>query len=419
MVGTFHSAADAVIDAWSGLLPLLAEHRPRLFVHERDLDRDQAAVRRLPPGERLRERLRDTPGLFEQLRRAGQAHRLDAAQLDRLQPWFVAAWLQQAAAATGDAAILDQQLAETAAALSLKRLALERLADIAAYYRTRFSRAERRRLLAEAACNQPLLATAITQQSRAFAADDVAAFWRALHRFDGADRDLAARLNEVFVADRNEQFWRRLAPEFRRGGVFLALGALHLIGERGLYQRLRQSGAVLTPLRPAELRFRRSLADHPRLLAWLRAQPELAARDTPLAALGIVARSLPALRRELCPGRRCTVESSYREGEVWFESGLFARLITPNAAGRDYLLSLLAREAARHRLLAAHGAAWRRELAGRGAAMNSAGPAGSQSCLARLVLHRAALLQQRYLREHGSRAQARPFALDPRCPRLP
>ena len=60
----------------------------------------------------------------------------------------------------------------------------------------------------------------------------------------GLNRRFLQRLND----DRNDRMLTRMIPHIDRGGAFIAVGALHLTGERGLLRQLRGRGYRLSPV---------------------------------------------------------------------------------------------------------------------------------------------------------------------------
>lgn len=445
LFGTFHSADDAVIDTWSWLLPSLGALRPRVLIVERDLGAAvDPSLQMLPAGERLSDRLSGHPGLFAAARRLAARYGIDGDALDRMRLWFAAALLNQIAAMPRgpDRVIIDQLLQRSAGELGIPLRPLEDFADIAGYYDSAFSEDDQIRLLAEAVCNQALLTDSLARQTAAFAADDAAAFDREIRRYDGSSAGLADRLNRVFVAQRNASFWPQIWPELQRGGAVVALGNLHLHGDGGLLASLRardgrqgrDAGAtddvaavsaagddiVIEVLAPEVLappfdwsRYR----ELPRFARrWLRDNLEAYRHPPDGNPPPVVLRSLPALRRLLCPGRSCRIESSYRRerGEILLALPQYALLLGPESAGRDYVASLLVRELTRHRLAGVADRLLGR-LRGRDPALTA--PA-LDACLDRILLHYGSLAQQHYLRLRGVGRDAHIFALDPRCPRL-
>lgn len=68
---------------------------------------------------------------------------------------------------------------------------------------------------------------------------------RAVLGNDRAEESLRA-LEEAILVARNRLWLDRLLPELEEGGVFAAVGALHLIGEGGLVALLREAGWTVT-----------------------------------------------------------------------------------------------------------------------------------------------------------------------------
>ena len=60
------------------------------------------------------------------------------------------------------------------------------------------------------------------------------------------DREATAELTRKLLADRNDTMADRAAPLLAKGGAFIAVGALHLSGPRGLIALFRQRGFAVT-----------------------------------------------------------------------------------------------------------------------------------------------------------------------------
>ncbi len=54
-------------------------------------------------------------------------------------------------------------------------------------------------------------------------------------------------MNEELIAKRNANMIERTLPLIEKGGLFIAVGSLHLPGEKGLVERLRARGYKVTP----------------------------------------------------------------------------------------------------------------------------------------------------------------------------
>ena len=55
-----------------------------------------------------------------------------------------------------------------------------------------------------------------------------------------------AELTRLLLADRNDVMAQRAAPLLAKGGAFIAVGALHLSGKRGIIEILRHEGYQVT-----------------------------------------------------------------------------------------------------------------------------------------------------------------------------
>jgi uncharacterized protein YbaP (TraB family) len=64
---------------------------------------------------------------------------------------------------------------------------------------------------------------------------------------EGGNSELAIRLRESLIDRRNEKMAKRLVAVLERGDAFIAVGALHLPGKKGLLQLLRDQGYIVTP----------------------------------------------------------------------------------------------------------------------------------------------------------------------------
>ncbi|WP_396589211.1 TraB/GumN family protein [Bermanella sp. R86510] len=63
----------------------------------------------------------------------------------------------------------------------------------------------------------------------------------------GSDDALTAQIRRRLIHDRNQTMLSRMLPVLEQGRSFIAVGALHLPGDDGLLQLLRNNGFVVTP----------------------------------------------------------------------------------------------------------------------------------------------------------------------------
>jgi uncharacterized protein YbaP (TraB family) len=59
---------------------------------------------------------------------------------------------------------------------------------------------------------------------------------------------LSHKLEQRLLHDRNHHMTKRLLPEFAKGNVFVAVGALHLTGETGILTQCEDAGYQITPV---------------------------------------------------------------------------------------------------------------------------------------------------------------------------
>jgi hypothetical protein len=65
---------------------------------------------------------------------------------------------------------------------------------------------------------------------------------------DSSEGEGYAEFEERVVTDRNQRMADRSLPVLEQGGAFIAVGALHLVGDQGLVALLRKAGYTLTPV---------------------------------------------------------------------------------------------------------------------------------------------------------------------------
>jgi hypothetical protein len=73
-------------------------------------------------------------------------------------------------------------------------------------------------------------------------------FQIAIARQVGVNDDAYAGFQEKLLVERNAKMRQAAEPLLEKGGVFIAIGALHLPGDKGLVALLQQAGYTLTPI---------------------------------------------------------------------------------------------------------------------------------------------------------------------------
>jgi uncharacterized protein len=163
----------------------------------------------------------------------------------RLKPWAALLTLSQPAEFQG--IILDQVLAMEARRQNKPILGLESAEEqIAAF--DAMPLATQLALLRHAQAHYAQIQDTVGPLRDAYLARDLDAIWRLNLEAMAGDASVEAD-NEVFLERvlyaRSRRFAERLAPQLRRGGVFAAMGALHLYGRKGVLSLLAERGLKL------------------------------------------------------------------------------------------------------------------------------------------------------------------------------
>jgi uncharacterized protein len=82
-----------------------------------------------------------------------------------------------------------------------------------------------------------------------YLARDAGALWplqEELARQQGADQKALSAFRESYLDDRNARMRDRTMMHLQKGGVFIAVGAMHLPGERGLVELFKEAGFKLS-----------------------------------------------------------------------------------------------------------------------------------------------------------------------------
>ena len=186
---------------------------------------------------------------FERLRHQLTAQNVPAPVIERLKPWAAMMKIARTAPGTGQEN-LDEQLFVAARLGHLQVLSLELLEEqIAAFDRIPLD--TQVALLRHVLENRDALAANAETTIGAWLAGDLAALARiddqAYQRFPGM-RQHYDRLIQHIIFDRTVLMHHRLFLPLRKGRVFVAIGASHLYGDKGLLAMLREDGYAVTRL---------------------------------------------------------------------------------------------------------------------------------------------------------------------------
>jgi hypothetical protein len=248
--GTMHAADPRVATppaAVAGVLDAAASLTVEVVMTPA-VRRSLAAAMVLREGRMLGEMVE--PALLQRVFDVGERYGLQPWQMRALAPWALATLFAVPPAEldhreTG-APILDDVLQDGAARRGLPLHGLESAAEQTAIF-TDMSEADQVALLRLAVDEQPRVGWWWEQLVEAYLARDVAGYIELmLEQTAPQDQDLADRFLERLIDARNAIMVERMAPRLSEGGALIAVGALHLPGERGILRLLEQHGHAVS-----------------------------------------------------------------------------------------------------------------------------------------------------------------------------
>lgn len=240
LLGTIHTEDERVLEFPPVLDQALQQARTvgLELVPDREMLERLAAAMRLPEDQRLSDRL--DRALYERVRAALEDHGLAADSVDRLRPWAAALTLGQPPVRTGR--FMDLELARRAADHGAVSVALETVDEQLAFFTGLGDQA-----------HEALLRQSVEDHERGL--EDFEALVSAYLEADlGKLQQLAGRqlsqlpesVQQRFrvqgLSLRNIEMARRAQPLLDQGAALIAVGALHLPGEKGLVALLREQG---------------------------------------------------------------------------------------------------------------------------------------------------------------------------------
>jgi uncharacterized protein YbaP (TraB family) len=239
--GTIH-VADArlelpppVLKAFAGAKTLMLEFLADAYSKERFLE---AAMFR--DSQTLEQKIgaEDFERAFEHLRPIG----LSREFVNKLKPWGVLLNLRNPGGADGSP--LDAQLLERARA---RRMPLDQIEGVEEQIFTfdEFPMASQVALLKHSLAHREELLQLSARTLDAYLDADLAAIWRLREEFVQRHPRIAAHqavMTKRVLYDRSVVMAFRMQRQLRRGGAFVALGALHLYGDKGVLALLEEDG---------------------------------------------------------------------------------------------------------------------------------------------------------------------------------
>lgn len=240
LFGTMHSDDPRVRKLVSQLV--WAMNKSRLLAVEVTPDELAAisVVSRMidPAGNDLRKTLGDRlfQRAIEQVRRVG----LPEIAINHYKPWALAVLFSLPPVRGGEVA--DQYIAALAKKQGKPVIGLETVDEQLSAF-DRLPLRDQNAMLIYALNNIDSLPKIYQQLTESYLARDLGGLLRiSQEHFDKADRVQIERFQEVLINSRNRRMAERLRDKISVGGVFVAVGALHLPGEKGLLNTLHKQG---------------------------------------------------------------------------------------------------------------------------------------------------------------------------------
>lgn len=246
LFGTIHSEDPRVLALPDPVTQAFAS--AHTLVLETDLGKAQAAAMGqamlLPAEKNLRSLIGEE--LYRQSVSAMAQRGYTETVVNRLWPWALVLTLNMPQAKTG--LFLDYVLYLRAVEQGMAVRGLEQMAEQLGVF-TSLTLEEQISLLRDTLQEQAKFPQLFEQLLQAYLDRDLSMLASLSEQSArGSDDELQQRFIGALLDERNQLMARRLLPMLEKGGVFVAIGALHLPGDNGLLALLRQHGLQITPV---------------------------------------------------------------------------------------------------------------------------------------------------------------------------
>ncbi|MGB0747456.1 MAG: TraB/GumN family protein [Magnetospiraceae bacterium] len=234
-VATLKPAAEAAFDKADTLVvELVIDMAAQLEVTRRMLMTD---------GRRLNKML--SPEMFETVTDKAAQKGLPPQMVMLLKPWAAAVVIGTPNEDPNK--VLDLALQARAKAAGKKIVPLETAGEQLEAFDT-FSEADQVAILVDTVENLDDIPQTLADMIDAYAAGDLDRLVAITEKSKASLKpELARQFGRQLVLDRNKRMIERMLPLLGEGQVFVAIGALHLPGEGGLLELLRQNGYTVQP----------------------------------------------------------------------------------------------------------------------------------------------------------------------------
>lgn len=244
LFGTMHSADERVLKLLDQLQQPLSQSGQLVMemVPDGVALVSSAASMMLPSGQDLQQLAGDA--LYAKVLAAAHDRGLSAPVLDRLKPWAVAVTLSLPRT---EGSFLDQRIYQMALANQQPVFGLETVAEQLAAFNT-MSESMQIRMLQEAVEQFDQLDAQYESLVSAYLARDLNLLKQLSAEYESSDTVLGDWFEKTIIEDRNITMADRLKQLVKESPTFVAVGALHLVGETGLITALEREGYTVRSL---------------------------------------------------------------------------------------------------------------------------------------------------------------------------
>lgn len=246
LFGTMHATDPRVIGMLDQLSEPLAKSEQLVLEMVPDITAmiSSSASMMLPAGQTLAQLLGDS--LYARVLAAVADKGLTDPVLQRFKPWAVAVTVSLP---TLDGEFLDQRIYQLALKNGQAVYGLETADEQLAVF-DGLSQSLQIRMLRETMDQLPELPVMFEAMVNAYVARDLAKLQQLTLEYElsSSDEALADWFEQELLLKRNIRMTQRLQPLLEKGSSFVAVGALHLVGDTGLIQALKQTGYRVEPV---------------------------------------------------------------------------------------------------------------------------------------------------------------------------
>lgn len=166
--------------------------------------------------------------------------------VQKMKPWAVATTLSMPKSSSG--LFLDRVLFMQAQAMGKKVYGLETVDEQLAVFEN-MPLKQQISMLRDAVREYPASQELLTKLFELYVQRDLEGI-RVLSEssMQKGDAQVAAYFQKTVIDDRNQRMLQRMQPRLKEGNAFIAVGALHLSGEKGLLQLLEKQGLRVSPV---------------------------------------------------------------------------------------------------------------------------------------------------------------------------